>query len=298
MSQADTIQPEFEATRSVSDAGSGPRKAVGTAERKRANDLDGRTWTRYSISIWSDIRKSKEELHLGHPATFPIALVTRLIQVFASADDRVVLDPFVGVGTTALAAKRLGKHGIGIELSPEYVEVARERCESQTFFDVTGGAAVIHCADAMDLDSFVERESVDLVVTSPPYWDVLTEKRTADYKEIRNYGSEARDLGRIPGYRDFLLGLKEVFVKVYAAMRTGAYCCVIVMDLRKKDKFFPFHSDVARFMEEIGFIYDDLIIWDRRHDYNNMRPLGYPSVFRVNKAHEFILIFKKPFDQR
>jgi len=137
-----------------------------------------------------------------------------------------------------------------------------------------------------------------LVGTSPPYWDVLTEKRTADYKEIRNYGSEARDLGRIPGYRDFLLGLKEVFVKVYAAMRTGAYCCVIVMDLRKKDKFFPFHSDVARFMEEIGFIYDDLIIWDRRHDYNNMRPLGYPSVFRVNKAHEFILIFKKPFDQR
>jgi len=47
-------------------------------------------------------------------------------------------------------------------------------------------------------------------------------------------------------------------------------------------------------MQAIGFIYDDIIIWDRRHEYNNMRPLGYPAVFRVNKAHEFILIFQKP----
>jgi hypothetical protein len=38
----------------------------------------------------------------------------------------------------------------------------------------------------------------------------------------------------------------------------------------------------------------DIIIWDRRQDYNNFRPLGYPAVFRVNKAHEFILIFQKP----
>lgn len=47
-------------------------------------------------------------------------------------------------------------------------------------------------------------------------------------------------------------------------------------------------------MEHIGFIYDDLIIWDRRHEYNNLKPLGYPAVFRINKIHEYILIFKKP----
>lgn len=77
-------------------------------------------------------------------------------------------------------------------------------------------------------------------------------------------------------------------------MKPKAYCCVIVMDIRKKNKFYPFHNDVATFMQELGFLYDDLIIWDRRHEYNNMRPLGYPFVFRVNKAHEFILIFQKP----
>jgi len=54
---------------------------------------------------------------------------------------------------------------------------------------------------------------------------------------------------------------------------------------------------LARKMEEIGFVFDDLIIWDRRHEYNNMRPLGYPYVFRINKAHEYILIFQKPSSQ-
>jgi hypothetical protein len=51
--------------------------------------------------------------------------------------------------------------------------------------------------------------------------------------------------------------------------------------------------DITAKMQEIGFTLDDIIIWDRRQEYNNLRPLGYPSVFRVNKVHEFILIFQK-----
>jgi DNA modification methylase len=266
----------------------------GKAPRKRANALDGKTWTRYSISIWSDLRKSREEISLGHPAMFPLALVTRLIEIFTTPENRDVLDPFVGVGTTALAAKRLGKRGIGIELSPEFADIARRRCGQETFFETSGGSADIYCADAMNLGDFVEDGSIDLVITSPPYWDILTEARTADYKEIRNYGDEAGDLGRIEDYQEFLTRLRAVFERVFAAMRPGAYCCVIVMDLRKKNRFYPFHSDIASFMQDIGYLYDDIIIWDRRHEYNNMRPLGYPSVFRVNKAHEFILIFQKP----
>ncbi len=55
--------------------------------------IDGKAWTQYSISIWSDIRKSQEEIALGHPAIFPVALVVRLIKIFTNEDDRVVLDP-------------------------------------------------------------------------------------------------------------------------------------------------------------------------------------------------------------
>jgi DNA modification methylase len=265
-------------------------------ERKHANELDGKTWTRYSISIWSDLRKTPEEITLGHPAMFPLALATRLIEMFTNRDGRIIFDPFAGVGSTVVAAKRLGKAGIGIELSPAFAERARARCEQQDMFDAANaaGSATIQTANALDLLDYVDAGTVDLVVTSPPYWDILSEKRTADYKEIRDYGDETADLSKIGDYHAFLLRLKQVFARVHTAMRPGAYCCVIVMDLRKKSTFYPFHSDIADFMRDIGFVYDDIIIWDRRHEYNNMRPLGYPSVFRVNKAHEFILIFQKP----
>ena len=65
------------------------------------------------------------------------------------------------------------------------------------------------------------------------------------------------------------------------------------MDLRKKNFFYPLHIDISSIMNTIGFVLDDIIIWDRRQEYNNLRPLGYPYVFRVNKVHEFLLIFKK-----
>ena len=86
--------------------------------------------------------------------------------------------------------------------------------------------------------------------------------------------------------------MKEIFEQVHVAMKPERYCIVVVMDLRKKSKFYPFHSDIANMMQRIGFIYDDIIIWNRQSEYNNLRPLGYPSVFRINKVHEFCLIFK------
>ena len=265
----------------------------GKRNTHRANDLDGKTWTKHSISIWSDIRKSQEEIALAHPAMFPSMLPARLIEMFTSKC-ATVLDPFLGTGSTLLAARQLDRNGIGIELSKEYSKIAQKRLNQSGLFEHGGFISVIHCADAHELAKFVEPESIDLVVTSPPYWDILTEKRTADYKEIRNYGDDKRDLGRIKGYRDFISALQGIFQKVHLTLKEGGYCCIIVMDIRKKSKFYPFHSDLAGSLEEVGFELDDVIIWDRRQEYNNLRPLGYPAVFRVNKVHEFIVIMRKP----
>lgn len=274
-----------------------PDSATRKEPRRRANDLDGRDWTRWSISVWDDVRKTPEETRLGHPAIFPSMLVKRLIQCFTKADEKVILDPFAGIGSTVLAARELGRQGIGIELSEQFAEIARQRLGVQqlALFDETEqGQGRIIRANALELLEYVPIESVDMVITSPPYWNILDRKRTADYKEIRNYGDDREDLGKIADYRGFLDRLKDVFALVFKALRPGKYCAVVVMDLRKKANFYPFHADVARFMEELGFIYDDLFIWNRAAEYNNLRPLGYPSVFRVNKVHEFILIFKKP----
>ncbi|MCX7840821.1 MAG: site-specific DNA-methyltransferase [Anaerolineae bacterium] len=271
-----------------------PTNVVTKRRERRANELDGKTWTKYSISIWSDIKKSKEEMELKHPAMFPLQLAQRLIECFTTSDDSVILDPFVGVGTTVIAADRLNKTGIGIELSPDFVAIAERRLGQRALFSAPARASKIYCDDARNLLKYIAPNSVDLVITSPPYWDVLLQKRTADYKEIRHYGDAQPDLGKISDYDQFLDALADVFRQVFIALKPRKYCIVVVMDLRKKDRFYPFHSDLARKMAELGFIFDDLIIWDRRHEYNNMRPLGYPHVFRINKAHEYILIFQKP----
>ncbi len=66
----------------------------------------------------------------NHPATFPLELPDWFIRLFTKPGD-VVLDPFVGSGTTAIAAKRAGRHYIGLEISPEYVEMARDNLSQE-----------------------------------------------------------------------------------------------------------------------------------------------------------------------
>ncbi len=62
----------------------------------------------------------------GHPAMFPEELVMRVIKLFSYVGD-VVLDPFNGAGTTTAVAKKLGRRFLGIDISPEYCEIARQR---------------------------------------------------------------------------------------------------------------------------------------------------------------------------
>ncbi|MBS0262777.1 MAG: site-specific DNA-methyltransferase [Planctomycetes bacterium] len=286
---------------------------------RRCNNLDGKRWLQNSISVWSDLRKSPDELRLKHPAMFPASLATRLIETFLPDGPHCILDPFAGTGSTLVAAEQLGKRGIGLELSPEFVAVARTRLllppmpkpakpaprqKTTRPQEPDRGQAplpfgdseriVLHQASATDLAQLVAVESVDLCVTSPPYWNILNQKRTADAKAIRHYGNLDQDLGTIADYEEFLMALAEIFRQVFHALRPGAHCCIVVMDLRKKNKFFPFHSDLAAKLQAVGFEFDDLIIWNRQAEYNNLRPLGYPAVFRVNKVHEFILLMRKP----
>jgi DNA modification methylase len=73
--------------------------------------------------IWNDV---KGESTRYHPAPFPEELANRLIRMFSFVGD-TVLDPFVGTGTTMVAAARAGRNSIGIEIDPAYYNLARDR---------------------------------------------------------------------------------------------------------------------------------------------------------------------------
>jgi site-specific DNA-methyltransferase (adenine-specific) len=76
--------------------------------------------------VWTDIhrirhRKRRDE----HPCQLPIHLLERII-LMATDEGDIVLDPFVGTGTTAVAAKKLGRKYIGIDIDPQYIEIAEK----------------------------------------------------------------------------------------------------------------------------------------------------------------------------
>jgi len=67
---------------------------------------------------------------IGHPAPFPEELPKRLIRLYSFWGD-IVLDPFVGSGTTVKVAEDLGRQGIGYDINPEYIKLAQRRLGQQ-----------------------------------------------------------------------------------------------------------------------------------------------------------------------
>ena len=78
-------------------------------------------WTK---SVWTINPESARKV--GHPAPFPVELPYRLIQLYTFKGE-VVLDPFMGSGSTALAALKAGRRFIGYETNPDYVKLAEQR---------------------------------------------------------------------------------------------------------------------------------------------------------------------------
>ena len=85
-----------------------------------------KSWLR---TAWTDI--SGHSTKKGHPAPYPVELAERLIRLFSFAGD-MVLDPFVGIGTTCVAAMNSGRSSIGVEIDGEFVLLARERLQKAT----------------------------------------------------------------------------------------------------------------------------------------------------------------------
>lgn len=82
-----------------------------------------------------DVWEFTQELNNEHPAAYPVALIERII---SSTNAKIVLDPFMGSGTTAVAALNLKRHFLGIEISPDYCDMANKRIQKHlsqlTFF--------------------------------------------------------------------------------------------------------------------------------------------------------------------
>ena len=99
--------------------------------------------------VWSDIHRIRHNKHRDpHPCQLPVHLLERLILMSTDEGD-IILDPFMGTGTTAFAAARLGRNVIGIDLDPQYVEITQRKLEEESANSKIGDIwASVHRGDA------------------------------------------------------------------------------------------------------------------------------------------------------
>ncbi len=105
------------------------RERSQTEKEEKMNTISRDDFIEWTKSIWTFPAESAKRI--GHPAPFPVELPQRLIQIFSFTND-IVLDPFMGSGTTAVAAFKNHRNYIGFEISQEYINIAKKRLKSVT----------------------------------------------------------------------------------------------------------------------------------------------------------------------
>ena len=104
------------------------RRKRASAELPSESSLFSEDFTEFTTDLWTI--QPESATRVGHPAPFPIELPQRLIDLYTYRDD-LVLDPYMGSGTTAVAAMRRGRHFVGFDTEPEYVEAATARLDRE-----------------------------------------------------------------------------------------------------------------------------------------------------------------------
>jgi len=281
------------------------RETVSRVKYQSFNDLSPKEWASLSKNVWNDISSPRNEYHIEHGATFPVALAERLIRMYSKTGD-LVFDPFLGVGATLIATKNLGRNGIGIELNHRFAEISKELLfKKSTFFD-TNKIQVIE-DDCRNMRKYVHPDSVQITITSPPYANYIRrsiQDRAETHKNsiikienksvVKPYSDDIRDFGNLP-YKEFLKELTHVLCNNYIVTKPGGYSAWVVKDYRETRNGIPyisFHSDIAKIGEEAGYKFHDLIIWDQTGQ-RRLVLLGYPTVFYSNQNCSFIVIFRK-----
>ena len=266
----------------------------------KLNDLSSKEWIGETVSVWTQrglgAKHPDTQIERQHPAPFSFTDVSRLIRFFTKCG-QVVLDPFVGVGSTLKACALESRIGIGFELNPRYAELAQERMAKEvgTLFACLYPQEV-RIGDATILVSELGENSVDFVVTSPPYWNILhkedhkaRQERIAHDLDTR-YSDDHLDLGNIDDYDVFMERVSAILGDCGRALKPKKYMAVIVSDFRDKSNYVMFHAHLAEALEPYRLELRGIKILHQRH--KRVFPYGYPYAYVPNIHHQYILILQ------
>jgi DNA modification methylase len=234
-----------------------------------------------------------------HPAVFPISLPSHFIKLLTHKGE-LVLDPFVGIGTTLVAAQDLDRNAVGFDLKEKYVEIAKSRLNQSRLTQNSRQIAIVD--DAHNIPKYLEKEAVSLCITSPPYANMLAHerlnksirgnlRRNKHFLKVQQYSDNPLDLGTM-SHEQYAKALEEIYSGILPLMRPKAHCIINVNDVWENNKRIPTHVYVIEALTRAGFEFRNTFIWDKRDLVNQVGIFGWPSNFiSLGATMEFILDF-------
>ena len=263
--------------------------------RNQLNDLTGRDWLLSTASFWKSESTSDDKYAYGHPAPFLIRDIERLVSMFTKKG-MTVLDPFVGSGTTIIAANNLERKAIGIDINSKYKKIAEKRLKLKGHTQYT-----YHVANAVK--KIQDIQMVDYVVTSPPYYNILKNQgggirkyngkmfRMGAREGIEYYSDKKDDLANCKTYSDFINSLNGVMSQVFTRLKSKKYCTIIMSDFTVNKKEKCTQTDIVPMMEKIGFEFCGTVVL--LQDVKPLFPFGYPYAYKINHQHHNLMTFRK-----
>ena len=265
------------------------------------NCLSAKEWLKSQIGVWRfgyegrDIRDKEI-----HPATFPISLSKKVIELF-SHQGELVLDPFVGSGTTLVAAHDTNRNAIGFDLQEKYIKLCANRIKQSELFSSSRQVAIQD--DARNIAQYLPEESTKLIWTSPPYANLLNRKRknksrrdrdNGQLDKVEQYSQDSRDLGTM-SIDDYTVAMGDIFESLLPMLKPKGHCVINVPDMWWENQRITIHVSLIQELRKRGYELRNIIIWDRTNLVNQIGIFGWPSNYiTMGVTFEYLLDFWKP----
>ncbi len=267
--------------------------------KNKLNDLTGKEWIKFTKSWFVHRPPRRKEDEILHPAKFPESLVKEFIEFFTK-ENQWVFDPFLGTGSTLVAAGELNRNAVGIELQKKYYETCRSRVRKGDF----SSELLPIKGNSLDAQKLLDQNNLgdiefDYVITSPPYWNQLERNTMRQNNRKSNgldtkYSADRSDIGNITNYEHFLEKQAKVFDEVFEITKPGGYLTIITNNIYYESKLYPLAYDTATSLtkrEKKSWTLKDEKIW--LQDDKPLIALGVNSAWVGNRHHQYCLIFRK-----
>jgi len=270
-------------------------------KKTHINCMTAKEWLKSQLGVWQFFYEKRDIRDKDiHPATFPISLAKKIIELFTHKGE-LVLDPFVGSGTTLLAAQDLDRNAVGFDLKGSYIDLCSKRLVNSNLFNNSRQIAIQD--DALNIPNYLNEEMITLIWTSPPYANLLNRKRknksrrdrkNDQYLKVEQYSQDPRDLGTMP-LKKYSKKIGDIFEKLLPLLKPKGHCVINVPDMWWKNERITIHVSLIQELRSRGYELRNTIIWDRTNIVNRIGIFGWPSNYiTMGTTFEYLLDFWKP----